>query len=151
MRNCGRSSASETLSTSFTVLLGVKDPEDRLAGLGAEVIMTRTFETLRQMALLAARSRPVILVVEDLHWIEQTSESYLASLVESLARARILLLATYRPGYRPAWMDRSYATQLSLRPVAADDSLAVVRWLLPNLADAEARARIILDRAEGNP
>jgi tetratricopeptide (TPR) repeat protein len=132
-------------------LLGVKDPDDRLAALGAEVIMTRTFETLRQMTLLAARSRPVLLVVEDLHWIDQTSESYLGSLVESLARARILLLATYRPGYRPAWMDRSYATQLSLRPLAADDSLAVVRSLLPAVADAEARARIILDKAEGNP
>jgi predicted ATPase len=91
------------------------------------------------MALLAAR--PVILVVEDLHWIDQTSESYLASLVESLARAHILLLATYRPGYRPAWMDRSYATQLSLRPLAAADSLAVVRSLLPDGADAgELRA-----------
>src|ERR1700730_14180745 len=132
-------------------LLGVKDTEDRLAALGAEVIMTRTFETLRQMALLAARSRPVLLVVEDLHWIDQTSEAYLGSLVESLARARILLLATPRPGYPPAWMDRSYATQLSLRPLAADDSLAVVRSLLPAVADAEARARIILDKAEGNP
>ena len=132
-------------------LLGVKDPEDRLAALGAEAIMTRTFETLRQMALLAARSRPVILVVEDLHWIDQTSESYLGSLVESLARAHILLLATYRPGYRPAWMDRSYATQLSLRPLATADSLTVVRSLLPDGADADARARIILDKAEGNP
>jgi predicted Zn-dependent protease len=97
------------------------------------------------MALLAARSRPVILVVEDLHWIDQTSESYLGSLVESLARAHILLLATYRPGYRPAWMDRSYATQLSLRPLATADSLTVVRSLLPDGADADARARIILE------
>jgi class 3 adenylate cyclase/tetratricopeptide (TPR) repeat protein len=132
-------------------LLGVKDRDDRLAALGAEVIMARTFETLRQMALLAARLQPVILVVEDLHWIDQTSESYLESLVESLARAHILLLATYRPGYRPAWMDRSYATQLSLRPLAAADSLAVVRSLLADMADADARARVILDKAEGNP
>jgi tetratricopeptide (TPR) repeat protein len=132
-------------------LLGVKDRDDRLAALGAEVIMARTFETLRQMALLAARLQPVILVVEDLHWIDQTSESYLESLVESLARAHILLLATYRPGYRPAWMDRSYATQLSLRPLAAADSLAVVRSLLADVADADARARVILDKAEGNP
>jgi len=132
-------------------LLGVKDRDDRLAALGAEVIMARTFETLRQMALLAARLQPVILVVEDLHWIDQTSESYLESLVESLARAHILLLATYRPGYRPAWLDRSYATQLSLRPLAAADSLAVVRSLLADMADADARARVILDKAEGNP
>ena len=132
-------------------LLGVKDPGDRLSSLGADVIMARTFEALRRMALLAARRRPLILVVEDLHWIDQTSESYLGSLVEGLARAPILLLATYRPGYRPAWMDRSYATQLSLRPLAADDSLAVVRSLLPDVVDADPRARLILDKAEGNP
>jgi predicted ATPase len=132
-------------------LLGVKDPEDRLAALGAETIMTRTFEALRQMTLLAGRRRPLVLLVEDLHWIDQTSESYLASLVESLARARILLLATYRPGYRPAWMDRSYATQLSLRPLPPADSLAVVRSLLPDVVDADPRARLILDKAEGNP
>ena len=132
-------------------LLGVKGPDDRLAALGAEAIMTRTFETLRQMMLLASRRRPLVLVVEDLHWIDQTSESYLASLVESLARARVLLLATYRPGYQPAWMDRSYATQLSLRPLAPGDSLAVVRSLLPDVVDADPRARLILDKAEGNP
>jgi predicted ATPase len=148
----------ETLGISPTerapyllTLLGVKDPDDRLAPLSPEAIMAGTFETLRQMALLTSRSRPLILAVEDLHWIDRTSESYLASLVESLAGARILLLVTYRPGYRPAWMDRSYSTQLSLRPLGADESLAVLRSRLPEVRDADPRARLILDKAEGNP
>ena len=132
-------------------LLGVEDPDHRLAPLGAEAIRAGTFETLRQMALFASRPRPLMLVVEDLHWIDQTSEAFLASLVESLAGARILLIATYRPGYRPAWTDRSYATQLSLRPLAADDSLTVLRSRLPDVIDADPRARLILDKAEGNP
>ncbi|HEY7868251.1 MAG TPA: hypothetical protein VIF59_03435, partial [Methylomirabilota bacterium] len=79
------------------------------------------------------------------------SESFLASLVESLAGARILLIATYRPGYRPAWTDRSYATQLSLRPLAVDDSLTVLRSRLPDVIGADPRAQLILDKAEGNP
>src|SRR5262249_27340612 len=105
----------------------------------------------RQMTLAAGRARPLVLVIEDLHWIDQTSESFLGSLVDGLAGARVLLLATYRPGYRPAWMDRSYATQIAVRPLAAEESLAVVRALLPDAADADPRARLILDKAEGNP
>ena len=79
--------------------------------------MARTFDTLRELMLGLARRQPLVLLVEDLHWIDQTSEAFLASLVERLAAAPILLLTTYRPGYRPPWMDRSYATQLALRPL----------------------------------
>jgi class 3 adenylate cyclase/tetratricopeptide (TPR) repeat protein len=131
-------------------LLGVEDPEQRLASQGPEAIRAGTFETLRQMALLASRPRPLVLVVEDLHWIDQTSEAFLASLVERLAAAPILLLTTYRPGYRPPWMDRSFATQLALRPLGTQDSLAIVDSVLPEAASGRLAA-LILDKAEGNP
>ena len=98
-------------------LLGIKPDGDPLGALGPDVIMARTFDTLRELMLGLARRQPLVLFVEDLHWIDQTSEAFLASLVERLAAARILLLTTYRPGYRPPWMDRSYATQLALRPL----------------------------------
>src|SRR5215467_8629825 len=75
-------------------LLGLKDPADRLASVEAEVIQLRTFDALRQMTFAAGRARPLVLVIEDLHWIDQTSESFLGSLVDGLAGARILLLAT---------------------------------------------------------
>ena len=61
------------------------------------------------------------LEIEDLHWIDRTSEEYLAFLAESLGDARILLVATYRPGYRPPWSDQSLATQLSLGRLAPGD------------------------------
>ena len=136
-------------------LLGVKEPSEHatesLAGLSPESIKARTFEILRQMSLRASRRRPVILVVEDLHWIDRTSEEYLASLVESLPGMPVMLLTTYRPGYRPAWMDKSYTTQLSLARLTPTDSLTIVRSVMPEAGLGDPLSKMILDKAEGNP
>ena len=62
-------------------------------------------------------------MIEDLHWIDQASEELLASLVDGLPGAAVLLVVTYRPGYEPPWANRSFATQLSLPPLSNEDSL----------------------------
>ena len=103
-----------------------------LDALSPEVIKARTFETLRQMCLRGSRRRPLVLEVEDLHWIDRTSEEYLTFLAESLAGAPDPAgRHAIGPGYRPPWSDRSFATQISLRRLAADESLSIVRSLLP--------------------
>ena len=132
-------------------LLGLKEPDDALRVLGGDVLAARTLDTLRQMWLRASRGRPLVLVVEDLHWIDPASETCLASLAGTVGRASVLLVTTYRPGYRPSWIDRSYATQISLAPLRRDDSLGVVRSLMPALAPDDPLVRLILDKAEGNP
>jgi predicted ATPase len=93
----------------------------------------------------------VVLAVENLHWIDPTSEALLASLVDAMAGASILLLATFRPGYRPLWLDKSYATQLALHPLGSDESRQVVRWVLRDTALTLALEQQLLARAEGNP
>src|SRR5712691_8274087 len=100
-------------------LLGVKAGTERLAGFTPEAIKSRTFETLRQMNLHGSQQRPLVLEIEDLHWCDNTSEDYLALLVESIAGAAIFLLLTYRPGYRPPWLDKS--TPRVARASGADD------------------------------
>ena len=132
-------------------LLGLKEPDEAVRALGGDVLVARTLDTLRQVWLRSSRRRPVVLVVEDLHWIDPASETCLASLAETLAGASLVLLTTYRPGYRPSWIDRSYATQISLAPLRRDDSLRVVHSLLPGLTTDDPLARLILDKAEGNP
>ena len=72
-------------------------------------------------------------------------------MVESLSGAPILLLTTYRPGYRPPWMERSFATQLPLRPLSSRDSLRVVRSVASAEKLPEALASTIVAKAEGNP
>jgi class 3 adenylate cyclase/tetratricopeptide (TPR) repeat protein len=132
-------------------LLGVQAGTDSLAALSPETIKTRTFDTLRQLSLRGSRQRPLLLEVEDLHWIDQTSEAYLLSLVESLVGAPILLLGTYRPGYRPPWGEKSYATQVALRPLGPQDGLVVVHSVAPPERLPDQLAQVILAKAEGNP
>jgi class 3 adenylate cyclase/tetratricopeptide (TPR) repeat protein len=132
-------------------LFGIKEGAEALDLLSPEAIKARTFECLRQMSLKGSARRPLIFLVEDIHWIDTTSEEYLTYLIEGLPAAGILLVTTYRPGYRPPWMDRSYTTQITLQPLARDDSLSVVQSVLPTASLSPALSEAILDRAEGNP
>jgi DNA-binding NtrC family response regulator len=111
-------------------LLGVPMETDQLAMLQPETIKARTFATLRQLSLHGSQRQPLLLAIENLHWIDQTSQDFLASLVEHLGGARICLLLTYRPGYRPPWIDRSYATQIVLPPLSPEDSRHLLQSVL---------------------
>jgi class 3 adenylate cyclase len=104
-------------------LLGMQEGTEALTILTPEAVRVRTFDTLLQMSLKGSQQRPLIFEIEDLHWVDKTSEDFLSAFVESLAGASILLLATYRPGYRPAWIEKSYATQISLQSLAPHDAL----------------------------
>jgi DNA-binding CsgD family transcriptional regulator/tetratricopeptide (TPR) repeat protein len=135
-------------------LLGALDPDadDRLIGaLSPEAVRVRTFEALRHLFLAASRRELLVLAVEDVHWADDTSERFLASLASAIAGARVLLLATYRPGCRPAWLELSHATQITLPRLGPFDSLEVVRSVLEVDEVPEALGRVILARGEGNP
>src|SRR5829696_8676317 len=132
-------------------LLGLGDGAAALARQSAEAIKARMFETLRSWSLHGSRRRPLIIAIEDLHWVDRSSEEYLASLVQCLAGAPVLLLCTWRPGYRPPWSEHSYVTQLALRRLGPRDSLSVVRSVLGADQVPEALARVVMERGEGNP
>jgi tetratricopeptide (TPR) repeat protein len=131
-------------------LLGVKEGTSSLEALSPEVIKSRTSEMLRQLVLRASRRRPLVVIVEDLHWIDRASEEFLADLVDVLPAAAILFLATYRPGYQPPWLQRSYVTQIALRRLTDRDALALVRHAAA-AGHAEIDAERIVARGEGNP
>jgi predicted ATPase len=132
-------------------LLGVQEGTESIAVLTPEAVKTRTFDTLRQMSLQGSQRRPLVLEIEDLHWIDNTSEDYLASLVENLVGASILLLTTYRPGYQPAWLGKSYATQISLHSLIPHDALHVVHSTSHQVELPERLVQTIIEKAEGNP
>lgn len=132
-------------------LLGVEAGTEQLAMLSPQALRLRTIETLVQISVNSSRQQPLVLEAEDLHWIDATSEEWLAALVERMAGVPILVMMTYRPGYRPPWVAKSYATQLALQWLAPRDSLRVVQTVLHTEAVPGALAQAILAKADGNP
>ena len=86
----------------------------------------RTLDALKRVLLRESQVQPLVLVFEDLHWIDAETQALLDSLVESLPTARLLLLVNYRPEYQHGWGSKTYYTQLRLDPLppaSADDTL----------------------------
>jgi adenylate cyclase len=111
----------------------------------------RLLETVKQLARGTALAQPSLLVIEDLHWLDQASEPFVDAVVQAVAGTRTLLLVNFRPGYRAAWMERSFYEQIALIPLADGAvSLMIDRLLGVDEAVKPLRDRIV-DRAAGNP
>jgi class 3 adenylate cyclase/tetratricopeptide (TPR) repeat protein len=132
-------------------LFGIEDAGNSPTQSSPEAIKGKTFETLRQLSVKGSLRRPLVLVLEDLHWIDKISEEFLGDLAENISGARILLLAAYRPEYRPPWIDKSYAGQTSVQPLSRDDSLHVVRSVLPAERIIDLVTEEIVAKGDGNP
>jgi class 3 adenylate cyclase/tetratricopeptide (TPR) repeat protein len=132
-------------------LLGLKEGAAALDDLAQETVRARTIETLRLMLVAASRRRPLLIVIEDLHWIDAASEDYLRTLVDDLEDAPILLIGTHRPDWAPPWATPECLTRVVLSPLSPDDSLALVADVVARTQVPEALVRTILDRADGNP
>ena len=142
---------SEAWSPYVLRVLGRDDSTEHLPPLSPQALRTRIFETLLQMQLHASHQRPLLLEVEDVHWIDPTSEEWLMALVERLVGVPILLLLSYRSGYHPAWIGKSYATQLALQRLTAHESQRVVRTVLAPQAVPDRLVRAIVAKGQGNP
>src|SRR5271166_2483312 len=132
-------------------LLGIKDVAATPALLTPEAVKAKTFEVFRQLSIRGSRRRALVLVLEDLHWVDKVSEELLGLLAEDVSGAPIFLLAAYRPGYRPPWLDKSYAGQIPLNPLTRDDSLRVVRSVVRAERFVDQVTEEIVAKADGNP
>ena len=81
----------------------------------------RTQEALKRIVLRESLNQPLIVVFEDLHWVDGETQAWLNLLADSLANARVLLLVNYRPEYRHQWGNHSYYTQLRLDPLGSGE------------------------------
>jgi class 3 adenylate cyclase/tetratricopeptide (TPR) repeat protein len=120
-------------------------PSD-VAGRRAQLI-----EAIKHIARTTALAVPSVLVIEDLHWLDEASEPIIESIVHAVAGTRSLLLVDFRPGYRAAWMECSFYEQVSLVPMAPGAiGLMLDRLLGEDAALLPLRNRLV-ERAAGNP
>ena len=97
---------SETGTWLLAVIGGI-ETRRALEALSPEAVKARTFDALRMLFFKAAKRTPLLIAVEDIQWIDRTSEEFLATLVERIAGAPIMIVTTCRPGYHVPWLDRS--------------------------------------------
>jgi len=111
----------------------------------------RILDAITRLLVRQSQARPLLLIFEDLHWIDSETQAVLDRLTESLPAARILLLVNYRPEYRHGWGSRSYYTQLRVDPLAPESADELLRTLLGIGTDAGAVSQLLIERTEGNP
>jgi tetratricopeptide (TPR) repeat protein len=132
-------------------LLDVPVHDARLAHSSPQERRAWTFRVLHQVSRHASQRQRLVLTVEDAHWIDATSETWLTTLVERLGGTPILVLLTYRPGYRPPWLGQSAATQMALSRLTPQESLTVVQSVLQTATLPAAVGQEIITKAAGNP
>jgi class 3 adenylate cyclase/tetratricopeptide (TPR) repeat protein len=111
----------------------------------------RTLDALKRVLLRESQVQPLLLVCEDLHWIDSETQALLDSLVESLPTARLLLLVNYRPEYQHGWGSKTYYTQLRLDPLPPASADAFLQILLGDDLSLRPLKPLLIARTEGNP
>jgi tetratricopeptide (TPR) repeat protein len=132
-------------------LLGLKVPDDALTGLDGVLIGLRTRELLQQLVEARCRLSTVVMVIEDLHWIDSASEELLSKVANNESKPRLLLLTTRRPEYAPPWLDRSTVLKLFLEPLPTGDILQLIQARLGVQDLPTALARQVTEKVDGNP
>jgi class 3 adenylate cyclase/tetratricopeptide (TPR) repeat protein len=108
-------------------------------------------DSIRRLLIRESEVQPLVILFEDLHWIDAETQALLDGLVESLPTARLLLLVNYRPEYQHAWRTKAYYRQLRIDPLpnqSAEDLLSVMLGNDPGLQSLE---RLLIERTAGNP
>ncbi len=135
----------------FRALLGVDPGDAAVRAMDASARRFATFDALKRLLLAGAARQPVVLLIEDLHWIDQASEEFLTYIADALATASVLLICTYRPGYRPALGERSYITRIALQPLSREEAATMATAMLEAWEIPEDACALIAQKAEGNP
>ena len=111
----------------------------------------RTLQALKRVLLRESQVQPLLLVFEDVHWIDAETQALLDSLVESLPTAQILLLVNYRPEYQHGWGSKTFYTQLRLDPLLPASADELLRALLGDDCSLVPLAPLLIARTAGNP
>lgn len=118
------------------------DPQERRRG---------TLDAVKRLLLRESQAQPLLLVFEDLHWIDGETQALLDVLVEGLPAARLLLLVSYRPEYRHGWGGKSYYRQVRIDALGTESADAFLAGLLGTDPSLVRLKRLLIERTQGNP
>src|SRR5262244_4648 len=141
----------ESLLTPLLALLDVPVDDKDWETLDPPQRRRHTLEAVKRLLLRESQVQPVLLIVEDLHWIDSETQALLDGLMESLPTARILFLANYRPEYQHGWGSKTYYLQLRIDPLPAESVEELLTALLGEDPTLESLRRTLITRTEGNP
>jgi tetratricopeptide (TPR) repeat protein len=132
-------------------LLGIVEVDDPLAQMDGQIKKRRTLEAIKRMLLRESLNQPLLVVFEDLHWIDEQTQGFLNLLADSIGTAKILLLVNYRPEYSHQWNSKTCYTQLRLDPLGIESAGEMLAALLGSSEELAALKRMIVEKTEGNP
>jgi class 3 adenylate cyclase/predicted ATPase len=141
----------ESTLPAFLALLDVTFEDEQWRSLDPPQRRQRTLDSVKRLLLREGLVQPLVLVFEDLHWIDSESQALVDSLVESLPTARILLLVNYRPEYQHGWGGKTYYTQLRIDPLPPESAGELLQALLGEDTNVELLKQLLIQRTEGNP
>jgi class 3 adenylate cyclase/tetratricopeptide (TPR) repeat protein len=143
--------ALQDIISPLLALLDVLPDDSPFVKLDPPERRQRTLDALKRVLLRESQGQPLLLVFEDLHWIDAETQALLDSLVESLPTAHLLLLVNYRPEYQHGWGSKTYYTQLRLDPLPPASAAAVLQALLGDDPSLASLKQLLIARTEGNP
>src|SRR5262250_3352591 len=127
------------------------DATERYLGTDPQQRRRYTFDALKRVLIRESQRQPLLIVFEDLHWIDSETQTFLDSFVESLPMARIVLVVDYRPEYSHSWGDKSYYTQIRVDPLQPASAEELLQYLLGSNKDLAPLKELLMHRTEGNP
>ncbi len=132
-------------------LLSIGDSGIDETAMSLEERKNRVFEAFKKIFLKISETRPLIIAIEDLHWIDKSSNDLLSDLVGSIPGARIFVICTFRPHFMHNWSTKSYHSQVYLKRLTNQSSLEMVSHLLGTEEIEKELEDLILEKAEGIP
>ena len=132
-------------------LLGVAEGNDTLGHLDAPAKKRRTLEAIKRVLLRESQNQPLMLIFEDLQWIDEETQALLDLLADSVGTSKLLLLVSYRPEYSHRWGNKSYCTELRLDPLGIESAGEMLSALVGVGDDLTSLKRLIIEQAKGNP
>jgi len=136
---------------ALQALLDVPVDDPAWKSLGADQQRRSAIDGLRHLWLRESAAQPLLVILEDLHWVDADTQALLESLVESLPSHALMLLVNYRPEYQHGWGGKTYYEQIRLDPLAATSAEALVEALLGRDDSLAPLTSLLIARAQGNP